>query len=124
MPETPLEPLVDLQQKKFNLTEAVEKFVLAQVIFNHFKSTNNPDAGYFLGIIQGYADWFTLLGIPTPIVEKVAASLDQEKINKRANEICGISENKIVPPNALSGRDMLMVSALKRAFDTKIMGRD
>jgi len=122
--EIPKEKLADLKERKFNLGKMVEKFVLAKMTYDMLHSQGARDSLYFLGIAQGYADFFNELAIPQSIIQTIIKSLDMKVLEDKVKElVSGGQPNRLIVAGVGTESDLQMISMLKQAFDSKISGK-
>lgn len=122
IPQTPIgekEKITDLKEPKLNLSSLVRKFVLAQIMHDMCKAQGiSVDAAYFMGIAQGYSDFFQAMALPPTILQTIMGSLDAKAIEEEARELMKGQSILLTPDNSVG-----MLSLLKRGFDAKIAGK-
>lgn len=77
-----------MPQKTFNIGKMVHDYLVAFKLQAHFANQGNPIQLHFGGLINGYDDWFTALGIEQDEFDAVRArSVDQKKLDELVAEL-------------------------------------
>lgn len=78
----------------FNISKAVNDYVIAKRLHAHFMTKGHPIQLHFGGIVFGYDDWFELLQISQDKFDEVQVKLDKKAMEDEIERLIPIFEEQ------------------------------
>lgn len=108
---------------KFNLSMMVSSYYIAKVVNAMFAQTEGKyrdSESWFQGLLKGYDDWFSALGIDQDLFTSVLEKIDRVPLDTKAKSIFQNIVDVYNPIILIPGQKQDVTKFLKQQFDRSI----